>query len=648
MNTTQLKNQDYTNFQDANEGLIYVQSKDKNKYWAVFDESATQLTPFIYESIEPYKQGYAIATILLDNVENKYFPGMKNESEPTDKQSIVYHYSEAKRVKCLIAKSGQVFKNSYFEQITLKEDNVYHLTAYLGYIGYLTVDGIYMYPQFLCLSQQSNGYFRIQKGEDENNNRTYAMIDKNGNYVIPPNTYIALGLFNELGATFYMKKDHDEFGYIDVKGNTFNDKEINNKLIYVDKNGNPAPISRLGDIRKGIDNSICFVGANKKYGFSDDDGNIFIKAMYDDVSTCFWGGLAFVQKNNKWGFIDKNNNEITPIIYESVGFIALGYAQALLDDVMYLISKEGVIASKKGGYFGHKVKRLDPKTQNKRYSCGIDFFWGVLDNCWFIRDTLDDQFIANFSEDFTYMKYDTVTNQYFFETGKNKGITIEGKPIKIEEPKKESDIKSEIGEKALIALQALYGNMQVPTLWAELLLKDWAWKDKFSQGIELLTDPCVDLGLWFDITDETEIQTLSKTFYYIANADGSGSFYAYFVTDESKPLDEAPIVFFGSEGELNIVASNLVELLQLISIDTEPMGSYEMDKTEIISFYKNMDEEASKYKENYITWLKEHNIKPIIIKQQLEDQPKSATSIIKKANKQYLKKLYKIYNKYFE
>lgn len=81
--------------------------------------------------------------------------------------------------------------------------------------------------------------------------------------------------------------------------------------------------------------------------------------------------------------------------------------------------------------------------------------------------------------------------------------------------------------------------------------------------------------------------------------------------------------------------------------DTYPMGSWEMNKSEIISFYKNIDEEESVNREKYIKWLKEKDIKPITVKEQLDDQPKSAQSIIKKANKQYFKALSAIFNKYF-
>lgn len=140
-----------------------------------------------------------------------------------------------------------------------------------------------------------------------------------------------------------------------------------------------------------------------------DDGVIFIPPIYEDSSSCFWGGMAFVQRDGKWGFIDKENKEITPFIYESAGFIAPGYGQALADGVMYLIGKNGVIASKKNGYFGHKVKRENSKTKEKHYSCGIDFIWYVIDNCWFLKDSIDEKSISPYTSDFTYMQYDETT-----------------------------------------------------------------------------------------------------------------------------------------------------------------------------------------------------------------------------------------------
>lgn len=96
-------------------------------------------------------------------------------------------------------------------------------------------------------------------------------------------------------------------------------------------------------------------------------------------------------------------------------------------------------------------------------------------------------------------------------------------------------------------------------------------------------------------------------FYEFAQADGTGSTYAYWHYDKTQPLDQMPIVAFGSEGGVHIVAKSLRELLQILTYDVEPM--IDLDD---FYYYKNDDEddenqdEPSDYHDEFVEWLKEN------------------------------------------
>ncbi len=91
-----------------------------------------------------------------------------------------------------------------------------------------------------------------------------------------------------------------------------------------------------------------------------------------------------------------------------------------------------------------------------------------------------------------------------------------------------------------------------------------------------------------------------------AQANGSGSFYALWQYNDTTALDQLPVVLFGDEGGEFIVAENILGLLQLLTIDAEPM-TYQS-----ASFYKDEEAEPSDYADDYRNWLQKHfNLAPI-------------------------------------
>ncbi|MEO1654767.1 MAG: hypothetical protein AAFU64_14565, partial [Bacteroidota bacterium] len=87
-----------------------------------------------------------------------------------------------------------------------------------------------------------------------------------------------------------------------------------------------------------------------------------------------------------------------------------------------------------------------------------------------------------------------------------------------------------------------------------------------------------------------------------AQADGTGSIYAFWLPEDTKDLDQAPIVTFGSEGGFHIIAQNIKALLEMLSLDVEPMIDWE----EAYFFKDEGDYEASPYRDQYQAWLRDN------------------------------------------
>lgn len=130
-----------------------------------------------------------------------------------------------------------------------------------------------------------------------------------------------------------------------------------------------------------------------------------------------------------------------------------------------------------------------------------------------------------------------------------------------------------------------------------------AQKNYFSDGFEFSIDKD-KIGLKTYSDNETFLNSI----YEFANADGTGSSYGFWLQDGNSNLDQAPIVAFGSEGGYHVVASNLGELLQILTFDSEPMIDWDE-----IYYYKDPDDfEPSDKSKEYREWLEnECSLSPI-------------------------------------
>ena len=141
---------------------------------------------------------------------------------------------------------------------------------------------------------------------------------------------------------------------------------------------------------------------------------------------------------------------------------------------------------------------------------------------------------------------------------------------------------------------ANFPGFAVPPELVKLVAFDTSAGNQFySDGFELSTDRRGDLDSW---SKDPEFVAQLMPF---AQATGGGSFYALWLNGTSQDLSTVPVVVFGDEGGVHIVAENLADLLRILTFDAEP--SIDVDR---VYYYRSDDQTPSKKHDAYVTWLK--------------------------------------------
>jgi len=138
----------------------------------------------------------------------------------------------------------------------------------------------------------------------------------------------------------------------------------------------------------------------------------------------------------------------------------------------------------------------------------------------------------------------------------------------------------------------------IPNILIELLAFENECSNNayFSEGFELIFDDKSGLKTWSDNP------TFLRQLIPFAQADAMGSFYAFWAINGNKNLAQAPIIVFGSEGSFYIVANRLLEFLQLLSLDVEPM----VDNDGVYYAKDDANYEQSPNLRKYKKWLRLH------------------------------------------
>lgn len=162
-----------------------------------------------------------------------------------------------------------------------------------GKTGFRNLDGkIVIEPKFDDAEMFSEGYSCVRIGDK------YGLIDENGNYILPLQSYESLGNIHNGLAMFRL---NDKVGFINIKGQ----EVIKPQFDWV------------GDFSEGLcvvrnDNGKIGTG---KYGYIDTTGKVVIDFKFQYANN-FENGQAKFELNNLWGAIDKTGKIIEPATHK--------------------------------------------------------------------------------------------------------------------------------------------------------------------------------------------------------------------------------------------------------------------------------------------------------------------------------------------
>jgi predicted DNA-binding WGR domain protein len=194
---------------------------------------------------------------------------------------------------------------------------------------------------------------------------------------------------------------------------------------------------------------------------------------------------------------------------------------------------------------------------------------------------------------------------------------------------------------------SVFGQYQIPTtlkLLAEF--EDKYGRETFGTSFYLRTENNA-FDTYFDKKDKKRIQEYTNQMLPFAVADGTGGIVALWVREGNDDLENAPIIYYGSEGGISVVAQNLKEYIQILSFGAECMdGSFyhSIDEYDDDSDFKDFKSEFIHYNPNFLSfrkWMKETlNITPV------EDWDEEDNDIVEGLVKNAIKKLTKSFDKW--
>lgn len=161
---------------------------------------------------------------------------------------------------------------------------------------------------------------------------------------------------------------------------------------------------------------------------------------------------------------------------------------------------------------------------------------------------------------------------------------------------------------------------------------------------------------WLHEISYEKTKKFNQNVKVFANADGTGSRYAFWFTDGNKNKNEAPIICYGSEGDITLVVENIKDLIKMLSYGCESLyGSfYHGFYKDIYKDYDNFLEYFISYLPHFLTfreWMKENlDIEPVSIenlKNSKNGECKEIVELHEKAQKKYKDSFTKWQNQFF-
>ena len=161
-------------------------------------------------------------------------------------------------------------------------------------------------------------------------------------------------------------------------------------------------------------------------------------------------------------------------------------------------------------------------------------------------------------------------------------------------------------------LERAFKPQAVPELVLELLQLEYRGGGFLSFGSSIRATPQQEGERTY-----SEDAAFLRRFVVFAQANWSGSVYAIWRRDESADPADCPVVIFGDEGGVHVVAQNLTEWARLLTYDTEPMVMWDS-----VIYVASDDDDArpSPRIADYRAWAQERfGLKPFKTDKQIAD-----------------------------
>ena len=182
--------------------------------------------------------------------------------------------------------------------------------------------------------------------------------------------------------------------------------------------------------------------------------------------------------------------------------------------------------------------------------------------------------------------------------------------------------------------------------FAELVKFDEAYGgETYAQSFWIVNDDDDYFESWLHDTDEEKVKEYAKSMKVFASADGTGARYAFWIKDKNTDYNNAPIICYGSEGDISLVAESIKDLIKMLSFGAEGMDgrfSHYIDDEddEDFDFYEDFKEYFPSHMV-FRSWMKEKlNIEPVNMDKLIQDDAEESDEINKlqkKARKKYKK-----------
>lgn len=178
--------------------------------------------------------------------------------------------------------------------------------------------------------------------------------------------------------------------------------------------------------------------------------------------------------------------------------------------------------------------------------------------------------------------------------------------------------------KYLQELQGNLGSHKVPEILKDFIDFDISMGDKWylEQDFKLRIDDILEIFLDANEILEDNIEAITEKLIEFASADDTGGIFVFWLRDGIKNVEDAPIIWFGSEGEIEIRASNFQDLLLQYALEGQPNYDYVTDFPKFntwVNDYLNLkiianEEDAEKitqkantsFKEPLFDWLRKN------------------------------------------